>query len=177
MNGIDTRYNDHFRVVGKELTARQLGSARPTQYSDKAGVIHDGWVTSEGAADITWSREGKLVKAVNTHATYNTEPGFVASLLNPVDLLSGAIAGKVVGRTAIAAFDAIAPKAAGSAAKGVGPVKAAAGWIKRAALRLVSRGAAEEAAPKITSQFTREELRRLFRSWCPRARICKLGER
>ncbi len=150
LKGIDTPYNDHFRVVGQELTAKQLASARAIQYCDETGAKH-GWVTSEGAADILWSREGKLLKAVNTHATYDTQPGFAASLLNPVDLLSGAIAGKLVGRAAIAAadvvVDAIIPKAtARSAAKGFGVVKTAAGWIKKAALRLVSRGAAEEVA-------------------------------
>jgi len=168
LKGIDTPYNDHFRVVGQELTAKQLASARAIQYCDETGAKH-GWVTSEGAADILWSREGKLLKAVNTHATYDTQPGFAASLLNPVDLLSGAIAGKLVGRAAIAAadvvVDAIIPKAtARSAAKGFGVVKTAAGWIKKAALRLVSRGAAEEAAPKIkiiVRKYTQEGIKEL----------------
>ncbi len=79
LKGIDTPYNDHFRVVGQELTAKQLASARAIQYCDETGAKH-GWVTSEGAADILWSREGKLLKAVNTHATYDTQPGFAASL-------------------------------------------------------------------------------------------------
>jgi RHS repeat-associated protein len=94
-----------FVTVGKTLTADILRSAQAIQCSDQNGANYYSWVTHEtydarfggGGAYVYWSREGKLLDAAYDKAGFSATPGFFASLANPIDLLSAAVAGKIVG--------------------------------------------------------------------------------
>jgi hypothetical protein len=60
-------------------------------------------------ADLVWSQKGVLL-AVTDKTGKLTDPSFLASLLNPVDLAAGAVAGKLVGGVAAKGTRAIANK-------------------------------------------------------------------
>jgi len=109
--GIRVTTGPVYATVGKSLTAENLRSARAIQCTDQSGANYYAWMTQQSTADIFWSREGKLVAAFGKDP-YSMEPGFLASLLNPVDLLSGAAGGKLVGRGGKALADDLVDKGA-----------------------------------------------------------------
>jgi RHS repeat-associated protein len=99
---------DVYSTVGTStLTGDDLRTARAIQCTDPNGANLYAWVTHQGLAYEYWSREGKFLDAVWDKTGYSTTPSFGASLLNPVDLLSGAAAGKMVGKGAGIAADAL----------------------------------------------------------------------
>jgi len=107
-NGTTIGTGPVYSTVGKTLTGDHLRAARAIQCSSPNGENGFGWVTHESRSNVFWSREGKLLGATYDGTGYSMTPGFGASLLNPVDLVSGAIAGKLVGRAATAAVEAAA---------------------------------------------------------------------
>jgi hypothetical protein len=98
-----------FTTVGIE--APNLGSLRAIQCIDPQGGTGFAWMTHEGNANEVWSRDGKLLDAKYDGTGYSMQPGVASSLLNPVDLLSGAAAGKLVGKSVTAAAGAIEARA------------------------------------------------------------------
>jgi hypothetical protein len=118
----DERYGEHSVVPGdpngKTISTGpvfstygkappDLASARAVQCTDPSGTANFAWVTREGHGNVFWSRDGKLLDAQYDGSGYSMEPGFVASLLNPVDLLSGAVAAKLVAKPVSMAANAL----------------------------------------------------------------------
>ena len=100
-----------FSTVDAVLTPSQLRSAQALRYSDDAGVNHLEWATFNDGFIRYWSREGNLLGASYHGSAYSMTPGLGASVLNPVDLLSGAVAGPV-GHVAAASIEHLARRSA-----------------------------------------------------------------
>ncbi len=99
-----------YSTKGKTLTGDNLRSARAIECTGKGGATYYAWATQDGGSTVFWSREGKLLDAAWNGNGYSMEPSFLASLLNPVDLLTGAVAGKFVRGIAAKGTGAIANK-------------------------------------------------------------------
>jgi RHS repeat-associated protein len=104
---IDLYFGEAQATVGQALTGDKLRSAQAIRCSDQNGASYYAWATEDRHASVYWSREGKLLDAVWNGTGFSTTPGLGASLLNPVDLMSGWIAAKMVGKTASVVADAI----------------------------------------------------------------------
>ena len=96
-----------FSTVGKTITSDNLRTAQALKCTNKSGGSGYGWVTHQENAFVFWSREGALLGATYDGIGYSMVPGFLQSLLNPVDLISGAIAAKFFGRVATAGIEAL----------------------------------------------------------------------
>jgi len=107
-NGTTIGTGPVFSTVGKTLDGDDLRSARAIECTNRSGDTSYGWVTHDSHANVFWSREGKLLGASYDGTGYSMTPGFLASLLNPVELGAGALAGKLVGRVGAAGAEAIA---------------------------------------------------------------------
>jgi RHS repeat-associated protein len=104
---INVGLGDTFYDVTNILSSGELVGLIPIKYLDQKGVSQPGWLQmisgSNGGYDALFNREGDLISARGNHNGWNTTPGFVASLLNPIDLLVGGWATKLVSRGARAA--------------------------------------------------------------------------
>src|SRR5439155_13177245 len=89
-----------FDIRGKTLTAEALASAQVLKCDDPQGTSRYAWVTREGPAILLWSRQGALLNAVDSGTGHSMEPGLGASMLNPIDLLSGFAEEKLLGHAA-----------------------------------------------------------------------------
>ncbi|UJR85584.1 SpvB/TcaC N-terminal domain-containing protein [Sandaracinus amylolyticus] len=99
--GISLPVGHDYPTVGRKLSTRQLRGAQAVQYTvDGWEEPLWGWSTQDDGALLLWSRDGELLHAVDSGTTDSMEVGFVASLFNPVDLVTGAVVAKLVGKAA-----------------------------------------------------------------------------